>query len=65
MARRLRREVGERHTAEQAYGVSGDVHSLVYAALGAAWVAALAIVLRRLRRDGRPLLQRELTPETT
>jgi hypothetical protein len=38
----------------------------VYAALGTAWLAALAIVIRRLRRDGLPLLEREdrgLAPE--
>jgi hypothetical protein len=45
------------------YGISGDVRNLVYAALGTAWVAALAIVVRRLRRDGLPLLQRRLAPE--
>jgi uncharacterized membrane protein YfcA len=49
------------------YGVSGDVRNPVYAALGAAWLAALAIVVRRLRRDGQPLLERggrELAPES-
>jgi hypothetical protein len=48
------------------YGVPGDVRNLVYAALGTAWLAALAIVIRRLRRDGLPLLEREdrgLAPE--
>src|SRR5918999_34123 len=49
------------------YGVSGEVRSVVYAVLGTVWVAALAIVVRRLRRDGQPLLQREdrrLAPES-
>jgi hypothetical protein len=40
------------------YGVAGDVRSPVYAVLGAVWLAALAIVVRRLRRDGQPLLDR-------
>jgi uncharacterized membrane protein YfcA len=46
------------------YGVSGDVRNVVYATLGSVWVAALAIVVRRLRRDGLPLLQRQLAPES-
>lgn len=50
-------------TLFDAYDVPGDVRSLVYAALGAVWVAALAIVVRRLRRDGQPLLHRELATE--
>jgi uncharacterized protein len=41
------------------YGVSGDIRNVVYGLLGAAWVTALAIVVRRLRRDGTPLLERE------
>jgi uncharacterized membrane protein YfcA len=45
-------------TLFDAYGVSGDVRNPVYAVLGSAWVAALAIVVRRLRRDGQPLLER-------
>jgi uncharacterized membrane protein YfcA len=40
------------------YGVSGDVRNLVYAVLGVVWILALAVVVRRLRRDGRPLLDR-------
>jgi uncharacterized protein len=40
------------------YGVPGDVRTLAYAALGTVWVAALAIVVRRLRREGLPLLER-------
>jgi uncharacterized protein len=40
------------------YGVSSEVRNVVYALLGTAWVAALAIVVRRLRRDGQALLQR-------
>jgi hypothetical protein len=51
-------------TLFDAYGVSGDVRNLVYAALGAVWVAALALVVWRLRRDGEPLLQRELATES-
>jgi uncharacterized protein len=46
-------------TLFDAYGVSGEIRNLVYAALGAVWVAALALVIRRLRRDGEPLLQRK------
>ena len=42
------------------YEVSGDRRTVVYAALGAAWITALAVVVRRLRREGQPLLQREL-----
>ncbi len=44
-------------TMFDAYGVAGDVRDPVYATLGTAWVAALAIVVRRLRRDGQPLLE--------
>jgi len=40
------------------YGVPDDVRNVVYAVLGVAWVTALAIVVRRLRRDGQPLLDR-------
>jgi uncharacterized membrane protein YfcA len=40
------------------YGVPGDVRNLVYATLGIVWVTAIAIVVRRLRRDGQPLLDR-------
>lgn len=52
-------------TMFDAYGVTGGVRDPVYAALGTAWVAALAIVIRRLRRVGQPLLDRErgLAPE--
>ena len=39
------------------------IRNIVYAALAIAWVAALAIVVRRLRRDGQPLVQRGLAPE--
>ena len=46
-------------TLFDAYGVSGDMRNLVYGAVGTAWVVALATVVRRLRRDGQPLLQRE------
>jgi uncharacterized protein len=40
------------------YGVSGDIRDAVYATLGLVWISALAIVVRRLRRDGEPLLDR-------
>lgn len=40
------------------YGVSDDVRNIVYATLGTVWLTALAIVVRRLRRDGQPLLER-------
>jgi len=43
-----------------AYEVSGDRRTVVYATLAAAWITALAVVVRRLRREGQPLLQREL-----
>jgi hypothetical protein len=45
------------------YGVSGEARNLVYAALGTVWVTALAIVVRRLRRDGTPLVERRLAAE--
>lgn len=45
------------------YGVDSSVREPVYAALGTIWIAALAIVVVRLRRDGQPLLQRELAAE--
>jgi uncharacterized membrane protein YfcA len=45
-------------TMFDAYGVGGDVRDLVYATLGTIWVLALGIVVRRLRRDGQPLLNR-------
>jgi hypothetical protein len=47
-------------TLFDAYEVSGDRRNIVYATLGALWIAALAVVVRRLRREGQPLLQREL-----
>jgi uncharacterized membrane protein YfcA len=40
------------------YDVSGEVRNAAYAVLGAVWVGALAIVVRRLRRTGQPLLER-------
>jgi len=43
-----------------AYEVSGDRRTVVYATLAAAWITGLAVVVRRLRREGQPLLQREL-----
>lgn len=45
------------------YDVSSGVRSVFYAALGVVWVAALAVVIRRLRRDGQPLIQRRLAAE--
>jgi hypothetical protein len=45
-------------TMFDAYDVSGDVRRPVYLALATIWIAALAIVVRRLRRDGEPLLDR-------
>jgi hypothetical protein len=40
------------------YGVPGNIRDALYATLGLAWISALAIVVRRLRRDGQPLLDR-------
>jgi hypothetical protein len=40
------------------YGVPGNVRDPTYVTLGVVWVAALGIVVRRLRRDGLPLLDR-------
>lgn len=45
-------------TLFDAYGVSGDVRNSVYLALAAVWVLAVAIVVRRQRRLGEPLLNR-------
>jgi hypothetical protein len=45
-------------TMFDAYDVSGDVRRPVYLVLATIWIAALAIVVRRLRRDGEPLLDR-------
>jgi uncharacterized membrane protein YfcA len=53
-------------TMFDAYSVAGDVRDPAYVTLGAIWVAALVIVVRRLRRDGLPLLDhgdRGLAPE--
>jgi len=47
-------------TLFDAYEVSGDRRTVVYATLAAAWITALAVVVRRLRREGQPLLQGEL-----
>jgi uncharacterized protein len=46
------------------YDVSGEIRNIAYAAFGIVWIAALAVVVRRLRRGGQPLLQRELAAET-
>src|ERR687895_2342051 len=43
-------------TLFDAYGVSGGGRNVVYSVLGALWIAALAIVVRRVRRNGLPLL---------
>jgi uncharacterized membrane protein YfcA len=40
------------------YGVPGDIRDAAYATIGLVWMSALAIVVRRLRRDGQPLLDR-------
>jgi uncharacterized membrane protein YfcA len=45
-------------TMFDAYDVGGDVRDPVYAALGAVWAGALIVVVRRVRRDGLPLLNR-------
>jgi len=50
-------------TMFDAYGVDGSVREPVYAILGALWIVALAIVVLRLRKDGQPLLRRELAAE--
>ena len=53
-------------TLFDAYAVSGEVRDPVYAALGSVWLLALLVVVRRLRRDGTPILAREgsaLAPE--
>jgi uncharacterized membrane protein YfcA len=46
------------------YGVDSSVREPAYAALAALWITALTIVVLRLRRDGQPLLRRELGAET-
>jgi uncharacterized membrane protein YfcA len=46
-----------------AYGVDSSIREPAYAALGTIWIAALALVIARLRRDGQPLLTRELASE--
>ncbi len=50
-------------TLFDAYGVPGDARNVAYSTLAAVWVGALAVVVRRLRRNGEPLLQRELATE--
>ncbi len=53
-------------TLFDAYGVPGSVRNPVYLALATVWVAAFAIVVRRQRRLGEPLLnrtRRKLAPE--
>jgi hypothetical protein len=51
-------------TLFDAYGVSSEVREAAYALLGVVWVGALTIVAHRLRRDGQPLLQRDLDDAT-
>jgi uncharacterized protein len=46
-------------TMFDAYEVSGNVRRSVYLALTGIWILGLAIVVRRLRRNGEPLLNRE------
>jgi uncharacterized membrane protein YfcA len=46
-----------------AYDVPGEARNVVYAVLGAVWLGALVIVVRRLRRSGEPLLQRRIAVE--
>jgi uncharacterized membrane protein YfcA len=45
------------------YGVDSSVREPIYAALAVVWITALAIVVLRLKRQGQPLLQRELAAE--
>jgi len=45
-------------TMFDAFSVSGDVRRPVYLALAVVWVAAIAVVVRRHRRSGEPLLVR-------
>jgi uncharacterized membrane protein YfcA len=45
------------------YDVSGDVRNVAYAVLGAVWIGALAIVVRRRRRNGEPPHQRGIAPQ--
>jgi uncharacterized membrane protein YfcA len=45
-------------TIFDSYGVSGDVRQPVYAVLLGVWAIAVAVVVRRHRRSGRPLLNR-------
>jgi uncharacterized protein len=45
------------------YGVDSSVREPVYAVLVAIWITALGVVVLRLKRDGQPLLQRELATE--
>jgi uncharacterized protein len=45
-------------TMFDAHGVGGEVRGPVYATLGAVWAGALIVVVRRVRREGLPLLNR-------
>jgi uncharacterized membrane protein YfcA len=54
-------------TMFDAYDISGDIRRPAYLALAAIWLLTVAIVVRRLRRNGEPLLnrdRRELAAET-
>jgi len=50
---------GSGRTLFDAYDVAGELRRPVYLALAASWLLALTVVVRRHRRDGRPLLNRE------
>jgi uncharacterized membrane protein YfcA len=45
-------------TMFDAFSVSGDIRRPVYLALAVVWVSAIALVVRRHRRNGEPLLVR-------
>jgi len=47
-------------TIFDAYDVAGSIRTPVYAALSAVWIVAVAVVVRRQRRKGEPLLNRGL-----
>lgn len=51
-------------TLFDAYSVAGEVRDPVYITLGALWLTAIAIVVRRQRRLGEPLFDRGITVAT-
>jgi uncharacterized membrane protein YfcA len=51
-------------TLFDAYGVSGAVRNPVYLALGAVWLGAVGVVVRRQRRLGEPLFNRRVALAT-